>query len=220
VLQHAARAEQVSRTGESAVTQSLEALKAIRAQVEEIAMRISRLGDQAVQIGNVTQTVKDIADQSNMLALNAAIEAVRSGEHGRGFAVVAREMRNLADQSIHATKQVREMLDEIGAAIREAVSITEKGVQRIDAGLSQVKTSGTTLSELSGIVKDNSFAVRQISAAVGQQNAGITQIFGAVSDQSKMMDENVTRLGATEESLRALKDAATSLVALVEQFRV
>jgi methyl-accepting chemotaxis protein len=220
VLQYAERADTVSKTGETAVTQSLAALTAIRAQVEEIAIWITRLGGRAVQVGNITQTVKDLADQSNMLALNAAIEAVRSGEHGRGFAVVAREMRSLADQSIHATKQVREMLDEIGAAIREAVSITEKGVQRIDAGLQQVRTSGTTLAELSSIVKDNSFAVRQISAAVGQQNAGISQIFGAVSDQSKMMDENVARLGATEESLRALKDAATSLVALVEQFRV
>jgi methyl-accepting chemotaxis protein len=220
VLQYAERADTVSKTGEAAVAQSLAALTAIRTQVEEIAERITRLGGRAVQIGNVTQTVKDLADQSNMLALNAAIEAVRSGEHGRGFAVVAREMRNLADQSIQGTKQVREMVDEIGAAIREAVAITEKGVQRIDAGLQQVKTSGMTLSELSSIVKDNSAAVRQISAAVGQQNAGITQIFGAVSDQTKMMDENVARLGATELSLRALKDAASSLVALVEQFRV
>jgi methyl-accepting chemotaxis protein len=220
VLQYAERADTVSKTGEAAVAQSLAALTAIRTQVEEITQRITRLGNRAVQIGNVTQTVKDLADQSNMLALNAAIEAVRSGEHGRGFAVVAREMRNLADQSIQGTKQVREMVDEIGAAIREAVAITEKGVQRIDAGLQQVKTSGDTLAELSGIVKDNSAAVRQISAAVGQQNAGITQIFGAVSDQTKMMDENVARLGATEQSLKALKDAASSLVALVEQFRV
>ncbi len=220
VLQYAERADTVSKTGETAVAQSLAALTAIRTQVEEITLRITRLGERAVQIGNVTQTVKDLADQSNMLALNAAIEAVRSGEHGRGFAVVAREMRSLADQSIQGTKQVREMVDEIGAAIREAVAITEKGVQRIDAGLQQVKTSGETLQELSSIVKDNSSAVRQISAAVGQQNAGITQIFGAVSDQTKMMDENVARLGATESSLQALKDAARRLVLLVDEFRV
>jgi methyl-accepting chemotaxis protein len=220
VLQYAERAETVSRTGGAAVEQSLAALTAIRTQVEEIAQRITRLGERAIQIGNVTQTVKDLADQSNMLALNAAIEAVRSGEHGRGFAVVAREMRSLADQSIQGTKQVREMLDDISAAIREAVAITDKGVSRIDAGLTQVRTSGQTLAELSGIVKDNSSAVRQISAAVGQQNAGIAQIFGAVSDQSKMMDETITRLGATDVSLQALKDACDKLVGLVGQFRV
>jgi methyl-accepting chemotaxis protein len=220
VLQYAARAESVSRTGEAAVEQSLAALTAIRSQVEEIAQRITKLGEQAIQIGNVTQTVKDIADQSNMLALNAAIEAVRSGEHGRGFAVVAREMRSLADQSIQGTNQVREMLEHISAAIREAVAITDKGVQRIDTGLAQVKTSGQTFSELSGIVRDNSSAVRQISAAVGQQNAGIAQIFGAVNAQTKMMTETIARLEATDTSLSALKDASERLVLLVEQFKV
>jgi methyl-accepting chemotaxis protein len=220
VLQHAERAEKISKTGGDAVEQTLSALLGIRQQVEEIAQRITRLGDRAVQIGKVTQTVKDLADQSNMLALNAAIEAVRSGEHGRGFAVVAREMRSLADQSIQGTKQVRAMLEDVGAAIREAVAITDKGVQRIDASLQQVGKSGQTLAELSGIVKDNSAAVRQISAAVGQQNAGIAQIFGAVSDQSKMMDDTITRLGQTEALLLALKTACSKLVALVEQFRV
>jgi methyl-accepting chemotaxis protein len=220
VLQYAERGDVLSRTGESAVLQSVAALTAIRAQVEEIAERISRLGERTVQIGKVTQTVKDLADQTNMLALNAAIEAVRSGEHGKGFAVVAREMRSLADQSLQGTKQVREMIEDISAAIREAVVITDKGVQRIDSGLAEVKTSGDTLAELSRIVKDNSAAVRQISAAVGQQNAGISQIFGAVSDQSKMMDDTVTRLAATDESVQTLRAASEKLVQIVEQFKV
>ncbi len=220
VLQYAERAETISRTGEDAVQKSLAALTGIRGQVEEIAKRISKLGERAVQIGHVTQTVKDLADQSNMLALNAAIEAVRSGEHGRGFAVVAREMRSLADQSIQGTKQVREMLEDVSSAIREAVAITDKGVKHIDSSLEQVKTSGQTLAELSGIVKDNSSAVRQISAAVGQQNDGISQIFGAVSEQNRMMEDTILRLGATEESLEALKQACDGLVHVVEQFRV
>jgi methyl-accepting chemotaxis protein len=220
VLQYAERGEILSRTGEGAVAQSLAALTAIRAQVEEIAQRIGRLGERTVQIGNVTQTVKDLADQTNMLALNAAIEAVRSGEHGKGFAVVAREMRSLADQSIQGTKQVRGLIEDVSAAIREAVAITDKGVQRIDQGLGEVKTSGDTLAELSRIVKDNSAAVRQISAAVGQHNAGISQIFGAVTDQSKMMEDTMTRIKASEESVVILKAASEKLVTIVEQFKV
>jgi methyl-accepting chemotaxis protein len=220
VLQYAERGDVLSRTGEGAVAQSLAALTAIRAQVEEIALRIGRLGERTIQIGNVTQTVKDLADQTNMLALNAAIEAVRSGEHGKGFAVVAREMRSLADQSIQGTKQVRALIEDVSAAIREAVVITEKGVQRIDQGLGEVKTSGDTLAELSRIVKDNSSAVRQISAAVGQQNAGISQIFGAVSDQSKMMEDTMTRLKASEDSVETLRAASQKLVQIVEQFKV
>ena len=220
VLRYAERAEAVSKIGEAAVDESLGALTDIRAQVEEIARRITSLGEHAAQIGNVTQTVKDLADQSNMLALNAAIEAVRSGEHGKGFAVVAREIRTLADQSVQATKQVREMLDDISRSIRAAVAITDKGASRIDAGLSQVKTSGEKLAELSGIVKENSLAVRQISAAVGQQNAGIAQIFSAVSDQSSMMNDTVVRLSASDESVKTLREVTERLVAVVEQFQV
>ena len=76
------------------------------------------------------------------------------------------------------------------------MSITERGSQKIEGGLLQVKQSGENLRELSNIVKDNSSAVRQIAAAVSQQNAGIGQIFSAVSDLSAMMDETVQRLEA------------------------
>src|ERR1700690_14513 len=215
VLEYAERAESISRTGEVAVGQSLVALREIRAQVQEIAQRITSLGERAVRIGQVTQTVKDLADQSNMLALNAAIEAVRSGEHGKGFGVVAREIRSLADQSIHATQQVREMLDDISEAIRGAVAITENGSQRIDAGLEQVKTSGEQLSHLPNIVKENSQAVRQINSAVGQQNGAIAQILGALTDQSALMRDTMTRLEATDDAVKTISNASDSLVHIV-----
>ncbi len=220
VLEYAERAESISRTGEVAVGQSLAALRDIRVQVQEIAQRITSLGERAIRIGQVTQTVKDLADQSNMLALNAAIEAVRSGEHGKGFGVVAREIRSLADQSIQATQQVREMLDDISEAIRGAVAITEKGSQRIDAGLEQVKTSGEQLSQLSNIVKDNSQAVRQINSAVGQQNGAIAQILGALTDQGTLMRDTMTRLEATDDAVKTISSASQSLVQIVESFAV
>ena len=155
-----------------------------------------------------------------MLALNAAIEAVRSGEHGKGFAVVAREIRSLADQSIQATNRVREILEDIGGAIRVAVSITERGSQKIEGGLLQVKQSGENLRELSNIVKDNSSAVRQIAAAVSQQNAGITQIFSAVTDQTRMMDETMRRLETTTQAASTLKELSQRVSEVVGQFRV
>ena len=218
VLQYAERADSLSRTGEGAMVQSLSALRDIRGQVEEIAKRITTLGERAMRIGQVTQTVKDLADQSNMLALNAAIEAVRSGEHGKGFGVVAREIRSLADQSIQATVQVREMLEDISEAIRGAVAITEKGSQRIDAGLEQVKTSGEKLSELSTVVRENSQAVRQINTAVGQQNQAVSQILAALSEQGTLMQETLGRLGATDTSVQTLSTVSRSLTQLVSDF--
>ena len=220
VLKLTEKADEVSSQGEAAIEKSLGGLTDIRAQVDEIAQKIAQLSERTQQIGGITQTVKDLADQSNMLALNAAIEAVRSGEHGKGFAVVAREIRSLADQSIQATNRVREILEDIGGAIRVAVSITERGSQKIEGGLMQVKQSGENLRELSNIVKDNSSAVRQIAAAVSQQNAGITQIFSAVTDQTKMMDETMRRLESTTQAASVLKDLSQRVSEVVRQFRV
>jgi|1186.fasta_scaffold02419_3 methyl-accepting chemotaxis protein len=219
VLKLTEKADQVSLQGESAIEKSLGGLTDIRAQVAEIAQKINQLSERTQQIGGITQTVKDLADQSNMLALNAAIEAVRSGEHGKGFAVVAREIRSLADQSIQATNRVREILEDIGGAIRVAVSITERGSQKIEGGLAQVKQSGENLRELSNIVKDNSSAVRQIAAAVSQQNAGITQIFSAVTDQTRMMDETMKRLETTTQAASTLKGLSDRVSEVVGRFR-
>ncbi len=220
VLKVAERADEIGRTGEATIERTLAGLTDMRSQVEQIARKIADLGDRTRQIGGITQTVKDLADQSNMLALNAAIEAVRSGEHGKGFAVVAREIRSLADQSIQATNRVREILEDIGEAVRSAVAITEKGAQKMETELAQVKSSGENLRELSTIVRDNSAAVRQIAAAVSQQSAGISQIFGAVTDLSRMMNETVDRLHSTTEATGVVRNVTEQVSTVLTSYRV
>lgn len=220
ILQVAQHAEEVSRSGERAIEQSRLGLGEIRSLVDDIAQKIHRLGERTHQIGIITATVKHLADQSNMLALNAAIEAVRSGEHGRAFAVVAREIRALADQSIQATHRVREILEDITGAVRQAVAITEKGAERMEAGLIQVQTSGENLRELSGIVAESSSAVREIAAAVTQQNAGISQIFSAITDLSSLMDETLKGLEDTDQSVGTLKAVTEQVASVVRSFRV
>ncbi|AGC47927.1 methyl-accepting chemotaxis protein [Myxococcus stipitatus DSM 14675] len=220
VLSVAERADALARSGEAAIEQTMAGLNDIRVQVGEIAQKILELGERTQQIGGITQTVKDLADQSNMLALNAAIESVRSGEHGKGFGVVAREIRALADQSIQATTRVRELLDDIANSVTAAVRITERGAERMESGLTQVRTSGQNLRELSSIVQDNAAAVRQIAAAVSQQNVGINQITLAVNDLSKMMDETVSRIGSTGEAATTLQIISEQLSSAVKIYRV
>jgi methyl-accepting chemotaxis protein len=220
ILHIAERAEEVSSSGERAIEESRRGLNDIRALVDEMARKINQLGERTHQIGTITDAVKDLADQSNMLALNAAIEAVRSGEHGRAFSVVAREIRALADQSIQSTNRAREILEDIGAAVREAVAITEKGMQRMETGLVEIQRSGDNLRELSGMVKESSSAVRQIAAAVAQQNAGISQIFTAVTDLSQLMDETVKGLRETDHSVETLRDVTDQVARVVNSFQV
>jgi methyl-accepting chemotaxis protein len=214
ILQQTEKAEQISRSGEVAIQHSLNGLQEIGEQVKEMARQIRNLDQRTRQIANITTTVKDLADQSNMLALNAAIEAVRSGEHGKGFGVVAREIRMLADQSIRATNNVRSILQDISTAIRSTVSITEKGSEKIESSLVQVRQFGDNIRELSGIVRENAATVRQITAAVSQQNTGITQIFQAVNDLSRLMDQTMVQLRTSDEALDLVRNVTNKVAAM------
>ncbi|HYO53613.1 methyl-accepting chemotaxis protein [Archangium sp.] len=214
ILQQTDKADQISRAGEAAIQQSLDGLQAIGHQVKEMARQIRDLDQRTRQIANITTTVKDLADQSNMLALNAAIEAVRSGEHGKGFGVVAREIRTLADQSIRATNNVRSILQDISTAIRSTAVMTEKGSEKVESSLVQVREFGNNIRELSGIVRENAASVRQITAAVTQQNTGITQIFQAVNDLSRLMDQTMVQLRTSDEALELVRNVTDKVAAM------
>ena len=219
ILQAALRADQVSKSGESAISGSLEGMQSILQHVGEISRRIGELGERTQQIARITDTVKDLADQSNMLALNAAIEAVRSGEHGKGFAVVAREIRSLADQSIQATAHVRDILGDVSGAAQAAVKFSESGAQQIQGGVQHMQASGANLRELASILGDNSQTVRQIVATVSQQAAGISQIFTAVTDLHGMMTDTMQRLESTNDAIRVVRDVSERVAQASRRYR-
>jgi methyl-accepting chemotaxis protein len=219
VLSVVQRADDVGREGERAVEESLRTLADMNASIVEIAQRVQQLDHSARQIGDITASVKDLADQSNMLALNAAIEAVRSGEHGKGFGVVAREIRSLADQSIDATKRVREILQAVTEAISGLVRIAERGSQQMEGGLAQMRSSGDKLTQLAAIVKENSNAARQIAGAVRQQSAAMAQIFSAVSSQMQMMDDTKRRIEGTTSAAEQLRTISARISDIVRSYR-
>ncbi|WP_164008520.1 methyl-accepting chemotaxis protein [Pyxidicoccus trucidator] len=220
VLGRASRAEEVGQSGEEDIRDSLGGFQSLLDQSRQMTERITQLNERTRQIGGITQTVKDLADQSNMLALNAAIEAARSGEHGKGFGVVAREIRNLADQSIDSTERVRDILNELGNAILSTARMTEAGQARVEAGLEQVRSSGDRLKELATIIQDNASAVRQIAGAVAQQNAGIAQIFSAVTDLSSMMNDTQQSLAATTRAAKLLQEVSGQMQDVARAYRI
>jgi methyl-accepting chemotaxis protein len=211
VLRLTERANGISQLGEQSIERTLEGLKQIQAQVREMASRIRALDERARQIAKITDTVKLLADRSNMLAINAAIESVRSGEHGKGFGVVAREIRQLADQSIKATHNVRDILEDISEAIRSTATMTEQGSEKVESTLVEIREFGETIQQLSGIVRENAQAVRQITTAVTQQSSGISQIFQAVSDLTGMMDQTMSQLNASMGSVELVRDVSETV---------
>jgi methyl-accepting chemotaxis protein len=218
ILQQMVEAESIAQTGETVLDGSLKGLEEIRTQVAAMAERIRSLDSHTRQIAHITTTVKDLADRSNMLALNAAIEAVRSGEHGKGFGVVAREIRSLADQSIQSTHRVRQLLEDISESIRTTASMTEQGSEKVGESLEQIRTFGHSMRQLSNLVQNNAASVKQISAAVGQQGTGIEQLFTAVTALTEMMEDTITRIRATDQSITVVGNVANNVSSFVDSY--
>ncbi|HYH99232.1 methyl-accepting chemotaxis protein [Hyalangium sp.] len=220
MLRVAKRAEELGHEGEAAIEQSMQGLSAIQGFVDAMQVKLNRLAESATQIGEITEAVKDMADQSNLLAVNAAIEAARAGDNGKGFAVLAREIRALADQSVKSTTRIRTILGEVIGAIRAAATMVEQGSRDIQGGLEKMKASSNSLRELSRLSQENSSAMRQIVAAVNQQNAGISQIFSAIADLSQIMDSTLKRLESTQQATGTLEVVSTEVSEMAQQFTV
>ena len=220
VLREAEKAGAVGQAGESAVAGSVGGLTHIRTQVERISSTVSELRQRTRQVGDITGTVKDLADQSNVLALNAAIEAARSGEAGRAFAVVARQMRSLADQSATATSRVQSILGDIGRAISEAVKTSEGGSREVEGGLDQARAAGESLRALAMLIQNNSESVKSIADMVSQQDAGIAELFAALSDLTRLADETVERVATSAVAAARLTTASHEVTTIVEQYRL
>ncbi|WP_267145483.1 methyl-accepting chemotaxis protein [Myxococcus dinghuensis] len=220
IQREAEKASTFGEAGEAAVMGSVGGLTHIRSHVEQIGRTITELHQRTRLVGDITRTVKDLADQSNVLALNASIEAARSGDSGRAFSVVARNMRSLADQSAGATTRVQGILGDIGRAIGEAVRISEGGAREVEGGLEQVHAAGESLRSLAGIIQSNGQTVRSISDAVRQQDAGIAELFAALSSMADVADQIVDRMAASEQAAIQLSAASGELSAIVGRYQL
>ncbi len=196
-------AERVRREGvqgQQILEQAVAGMEVIRERVENIAHTILALSEQTQQIGEITNVVSNIAQQSKMLALNASIEAAKAGEAGKGFAVVAAEVKELAIQSQQSTAQVQKILQDIRRATDRAVMATEEGNKRVDAGVVLVEKSGEMMKQLSEVIDETVRASKQIVAAVQQEVIGIDQVSTSMNEINKVTSQFVSSTQQTKEA--------------------
>jgi methyl-accepting chemotaxis protein len=210
----------VSRAGLDAVVDSVNGMQLLRERVESIAENILMLSERTQQIGEIINTVNDIADQSKMLALNASIEAARAGDEGRGFAVVAMEVRQLAEQSRTATARVRDILNEIQHATNTAVMVTEEGSKGAEAGVSLVERAGEAIRNLAATIEEAAQSAAQIAASTQQQTNGMEQLTMAMDSIHRATAQTVASTRQTEESARQLDDMAQQMEHTVARYRL
>ena len=158
------------------------------------------------QIADIITVIDEIAFQTNLLALNAAVEAARAGEHGRGFAVVAAEVRNLAQRSATAAKEIKGLINE--------------SIQRVTDGTELVNQSGKTLEEIVGSVKRVTDIIAEISDASQEQASGIDQVNKAIMQMDEGTQQNAALVEETASASQSMKEQAKELMRQVEVFKI
>jgi methyl-accepting chemotaxis protein len=174
--------------------------------VRDAVEAMSEINEASTKIADIIGVIDEIAFQTNLLALNAAVEAARAGEHGRGFAVVAQEVRNLAQRSATAAKEIKALIKD--------------SVRKVEDGTDLVNASGETLDEIVQAVKQVNDIISEIAAASQQQSAGVEQINQAVAQLDEVTQQNAALVEETAAASVSASDTVGELQRLVEFFNV
>ncbi|MDY3561429.1 methyl-accepting chemotaxis protein [Gemmata sp. JC673] len=167
---------------------------------------MSEISGSSKKIEEIITTIDEIAFQTNLLALNAAVEAARAGEQGRGFAVVATEVRNLAQRSATAAKEIKGLIQD--------------SVKKVETGTELVNKSGDALAEIVTSVKRVTDIVTEIAAASKEQSIGIDQVNKAVTQMDSATQRNAGQTEEMNATAQALTDQAAQLRDLIARFKL
>ncbi|MBT0728249.1 HAMP domain-containing protein [Rosenbergiella australiborealis] len=174
--------------------------------VDNVVTTMKDIADSSKKISDITSVIDGIAFQTNILALNAAVEAARAGEQGRGFAVVAGEVRNLAQRSAQAAKEIKILI--------------EDSVNRIDSGSQLVENAGVTMGEIVNAVTRVTDIMGEIASASEEQSRGIDLVSTAVTEMDQVTQQNATLVEESATAAAALEEQAGLLKQAVAVFQV
>ncbi|MEZ5444266.1 MAG: methyl-accepting chemotaxis protein [Gammaproteobacteria bacterium] len=174
--------------------------------VGEAIRAMAEINCASKKIADIIGVIDEIAFQTNLLALNAAVEAARAGEQGRGFAVVASEVRNLAQRSATAAREIKALIND--------------SIAKVDEGARLVNESGATLGLIVNSVKKVSDIIAEIAAAAEEQSAGIEQINKAVSDMDEGVQQNAALVEQAAAASESMNEQSQALTRMMDFFKV
>ena len=198
-------ADNARQANQLAVTASSVAVKG-GSVVSQVVDTMGAINTSSRKIVDIISVIEGIAFQTNILALNAAVEAARAGEQGRGFAVVAAEVRNLAQRSAAAAKEIKTLIDD--------------SVGKVEEGSQQVAEAGKTMDEIVDSVKRVTDIMAEITAASQEQTSGIEQINQAITQMDQVTQQNAALVEEAAAAASSLQEQASGLSQVVSVFRL
>ena len=174
--------------------------------VGNVVNTMGSIKESSRKIVDIIGVIDGIAFQTNILALNAAVEAARAGEQGRGFAVVAAEVRNLAQRSAAAAKEIKTLISD--------------SVEKVDAGSKQVDEAGATMNEIVTSVKHVADIMAEITAASQEQSSGIEQVNLAITQMDEVTQQNAALVEEAAAAAQSMQDQAGNLTMVVSVFKL
>ena len=208
----AREAGEISHEGRHAAEGAAEGMIAVRELSFQSVKKMKRLGESAQDIGDIVQTVAEIANETNILALNATIEASRAGEHGRGFALVAQEIRTLAGKSAEATRTIQARVKAIQNETTGVVVTTEHSMQQIVAQSELASQAGAALDAVDTVTQRIGAAIGEVSETAASQAETADAVARAIASIASITSQARDGLAATGSAMDHLVELARSLL--------
>ncbi|MGB0563900.1 MAG: methyl-accepting chemotaxis protein, partial [Spirulinaceae cyanobacterium] len=227
VAENAREAEEVARSaaavavkGGDAVENAVAGILQIRETVAETTRKVKRLAESSQEISKIVSAISQIASRTNLLALNASIEAARAGEAGRGFAIVADEVRQLADRSAKALKDIEQIVLQIQSETSLVMQAMEEGTQQVIDGTKRAEQAKRSLEDIIQVSNRIDALVRSITADTVEQTESTLAVAQVMQSVELTAQETSQESQKVASSLQNLVSIARDLLASVERFRI